>query len=234
MKNKKQIITWQTPAAILLLFLGIAGFLWALLPPSKDTVVLELQEIRVPLDDGTYAMLQQPYQMQVAAPKSAKLGKQFDYTFKLKLSEQPINITAQDVDIYDYYQVNIELRPDFLNTTINPPGSMTTAMLEGQEPAMIWKMDPIGNDAIEGVFWVYVAFVPLVDEVEPSSSALLARNVNIPVQTILGLTTRWVAIIATALTVAAIFLGIPQLPFFKGEGFQKQRAFKSEGLQKEK
>ncbi len=221
--NNKKTINCQLVFASLLLVLGIVGFFWVLLPPTKNSVFLDLQEIRVPIKDETYAMLQDPYQMEITAPKLAKFGQQFGFSFKLSQSSQPLNVTSQDVDIFDYYQINLQLRPDLENTTINPPGSMTTALLPGQEPAMVWKMDAASKEEISGTFWVYMEFVPLQDGLEKTSTALLARNISIPVKTVFGLNTRWITILATAVIVAAIFLGIPQLPFFKGEGAHERK-----------
>lgn len=222
MKNKSTY-PWQVFLALLLLTLGIAGFLWALVPPAQNTVVLDLQEIRVPVNGENYAMLQEPYQMQITAPKHARLGQQFGFSFKISQSNQPLNITSQDVNIFEYYQVNLQLRPAFENTTINPPGSMTTALLPGQEPAMVWKMEPIQKEDINGTFWVYLDFIPQQDGLEETSTALLARNISIPVQTVFGLDTRWITILSTALTVGSVFLGIPQLSYFKGESKHGQK-----------
>jgi hypothetical protein len=180
-------------------------------------VILDLQEIRVPLGDDSFAMLQQPYRMEINIPREAKAGQPFNFQFHLEQSDQPLNITYQDGNIFDYYQLNLSLRPDFQNAAINPSGTMTTALLPAQEPAMRWKMEPVGKEAIEGIFWVYLDFVPLQDDVPSTSTALLARNVSIPVTSFCGLNTRWMIIISTVLTIAAIFIGIPQIEFFKRE-----------------
>lgn len=216
-KNKGKTSNWQTLIAVLLFIVGIAGFLWVFLPPVPDAITLQLQEIRVPVGTETYALLQDSYQIVIENPKAAKAGKQFGYTFELQQSEIPINVTFQDVDLYKYYQLNLRLEPAFENTTINPPGSMITSLLPDQEPSMVWKMEPTGVDPIQGIFWVYLDFIPLEEGIEPSSTALLARKVEIPVQTILGLDTDTVTIISTMFTVAAIFFGLPQFTSFKGE-----------------
>lgn len=216
-KPKNAYIPWQIPLALLLLAIGIAGFLWALHPASTETVILDLQEIRMPLENGQYAMLQQAYQMQIEAPTQAKAGKLFNYSFQLLRSENALNVTLEDVDIFDTYQLNLTLQPDFNNTLINPPGSMTTALLPEQEPIMLWKMEPVGKATIDGIFWIYLDFVPLTDDLPASSTALLARNVEIPVQTIFGFSTNWIAVISAAMVISAIFLGLPQLPPFRKE-----------------
>lgn len=217
MKSKKKTLSWQTPVSIVLLVLGIAGFLWVFLPPANDTIILQMQEIRIPADDETYALLQDSYEMVIESPQTTKVGSQFGYSFELRKSDNPINVTFQDVDIYDYYQLNLSLEPMLENTTINPPGSVTTALLPGQKPAMIWKMEAIGKESITGIFWINIDFIPLNNEIEPSSTALLARKVDIPVQTVFGMATNTITFLATIFCVAAIFLGLPQLPFFQGE-----------------
>ena len=222
-KTKKKKTAWQAIAAILLFILGIAGFLWVLIPIEKEIVALELQEIRVPLSEDRHAMLEQAYQIQIETRTQAKAGQQIDYLFRLVKSEKTLTITEADSNIFDDYQINVELRPDFENTYMNPPGSMTTALLEGQTLNMSWKLEPDGTADIEGVFWVYFDFIPLKENLPESSTAILARSVNIPVQTLLSFSTRWVTIFSTAFVVAAIFFGVPQLPFFKGEQNDKPR-----------
>ncbi len=216
-RSKSGALPWQVPTAVLLLVLGAAGLLWALLPPTSDTVALQLQEIRIPLEDGKFAMLQESYQMVIQTPPAVKAGQQFAYSFQLLHSDQQLNITFQDMNIYDYYQINLTLEPDFEHTTINPPGTVTTALQPGQEPVMQWKMEPVDRQPITGIFWVRVDFIPLEPDLEAASTALLARQVSIPVEDIFGINTRGIILISTILTVAAIFLGLPQLPLFKGD-----------------
>ena len=223
MRSKKKAFSWQGLVALIFLPLGIIGFLWAFIPPTSETITLQLQEIRVPVGDETFALLQESYKIVIETPKTVKAGSQFGYTFELQQSDLPVNITDQDVDINEYYQLNLMLEPAFENTTINPPGSVATAILPGQEPAMIWKMEPTDKETITGIFWATVDFVPIKDGVEPSSTALLARKLNIPVQTILGMNTDTITIFATVFCVTAIFLGLPQLPFFKGESDVKRK-----------
>ncbi|MEE4194415.1 MAG: hypothetical protein V2J07_04380 [Anaerolineae bacterium] len=222
-RSKPGTFPWQVPTAIIFLVLGITGLLWGLLPPASETVILQLQEIRIPLEDGTFAMLQESYQMVIHTPPAVKAGQQFAYSFQLLHSDQPLNITFQDVNIFDYYQINLTLEPDFDQTTINPPGTVTTALQPGQEPVMQWKMEPVDRQPISGIFWVRVDFIPLEPDLEASSTALLARQVSIPVATIFGVSTRGIILISTILTVAAIFLGLPQLPLFKGDKDDRQR-----------
>jgi len=214
-KPRTKPFQWQVPITLFLLGCAVAGFLWVFLASPTETVTLDLQEVRVPLDEDQYALLQEPYQIKITSPRRVKAGKIFGYTFSLVPSIQPVNITAQDVNVYSFYQVNLILKPDFENVTINPPGSMTTALLPDQEPKMLWKMEAVGKEPVTGIFWAYLDFIPLEPESEAFSTAVLARREEIPVQSILGLNTNGVAILSTAFSIIAIFLGIPQLPVFR-------------------
>ena len=214
-KSRKPSFHWKGATALFLLGLGIVGFLWVFLPTPTETIQLDLQEIRVPLEEGQSALLQESYQIKITAPRLIKAGKIFGYSFALIPDNQIVNVTAQDVDIYTQYQVNLVLLPDFENAMINPPGSMTTALSSSQEPAMLWKMEATGSEPVTGIFWVYLDFIPLEPTVDSFSTAVLARSVDIPVQSMLGLNTNAVAILSTASLLIALFLGTPQLRFFR-------------------
>lgn len=208
----------QLAIAILLLGVGVAGLLWAFLPPAQEKIVLPLQEIRVPLSEGDqYALLTQAYDMVISFPTALRMGGKSSLTFSLEKSDAPINITTQDEEMYDHYLVTVELKPELTNAGLTPPGIMKTSLLEGQELSMEWMVQTETREDASGVFWVHFNFIT-DDESSPDyRTAVLARPFIIPTQTLLGLSTRWVAAISSVFLVISLFLGLPNLTVSKEE-----------------
>ncbi len=208
----------QLTIAILLLGVGIAGLLWAFLPPPQEKIVLPLQEIRVPLPDSDQnALLNQAYDIVINLPTALRMGGTSSLTFSLKKSDTPITISAMDVDMYDHYLVTVELKPEFSHANLTPPGVMKTSLLAGQELSMQWNLQTETREDTSGTFWVHFNFIT-DDETSPHyRTAVLARFVEIPTQTLIGLSTRWVAAVSSVFLVISLFLGLPNLAVSKEE-----------------
>jgi hypothetical protein len=202
----------QLAMAFLLLIVGVAGLLWAFLPPAQEEIVLPLQEIRVPLPDSDqYALLTQAYDIIISLPTVLRQGGKAAISFSLVKSDTPINISAQDDDMYNHFLVTVELKPEFSNANLTPPGLMKTSLLEGQELSMAWSLQTESREDTSGIFWVHFNFIT-DDESSPDyRTAVLARTVEIPTQTLMGLSTRWVASISSVFLVISFFLGLPNL-----------------------
>ncbi|MCD4754040.1 MAG: hypothetical protein K8R40_13300 [Anaerolineaceae bacterium] len=203
----------QSVLAILFLILGIGGLLWSFLPPSQDTIALPLQEVRLKID-GTdnYATLMTPYMMYITLPNSLKFGGDASFSFSLNNNpDTPLLLNQSDVNLYDHFNIFIELRPDFENMYIEPAGTMSTPFIEGQDISMTWKISNRTRQNQEGVFWVYFSFYPIDLEQETQRTAILAKQINIETQSIIGLNTNWTAVLSASILTASLFLGWPGL-----------------------
>lgn len=208
----------QLAIAFVLLAAGVAGLLWAFLPPAQEEIVLPLQEIRVPLPDSDqFALLTQAYDIVISLPTVLRQGGKADISFSLVKSDTPINISAQDDGMYNHFLVTVELKPELTNANLTPPGLMKTSLLEGQELSMEWSLQTESREDTGGTFWVHFNFIT-DDESSPDyRTAVLARTVEIPTQTLMGLSTRWVAAISSVFLVISFFLGLPNLTVHKEE-----------------
>jgi len=142
----KSTIQKFLPAIALLLFaLGITGIVWSFAPPRYETITLPLQEIEITIpsssqDTEDYAALLTPYEMTLRIPRRLKTGGEtkLSYTFSPSPNTSP---SVQAIEnLYLYYNMVIELRPEFTTLQITPPGSMSTAVVEGGNITMQWKL----------------------------------------------------------------------------------------------
>ena len=203
----------QSVLAILFLILGIGGLLWSFLPPSQNTIALPLQQVRLKID-GTdnYATLMAPYMMYITLPNSLKFGGDASFSFSLNHNPDTLVLLNQsDGNLYDHFNVIVELRPDFENMYIEPAGTMSTPLIEEQDISMTWKISNQTRHNQEGVFWVYFTFYPIESEQETQRTAILAKKITIETNSIIGLDTNWTAILSAAILTASIFLGWPGL-----------------------
>lgn len=203
----------KSAIAILFLFLGIGGLLWSFLPPSQSTIALPLQEVRLAIDEtDNYAALMTPYMMHITLPNSLKFGGDASLSFSLNHNPDiPLLLNQSDVNVYDHFNVIVELRPDFDNLYLEPAGTMSTPFIEGQDISMTWKISNQTRQNQEGVLWVYLSFYSTNSEQEIQRTAILAKQINIKTKSIIGLNTNWTAILSAALLTASIFLGWPDL-----------------------
>lgn len=208
----------QLAIAFLLLVVGVAGLLWSFLPPAQEKIVLPLQEIRVPLPDSDqFALLTQAYDMVIRFPTALRMGGKASLTFTLEKSDTPINMTAQDDGMYNHFLVTVELKPDLVNVDLTPAGIMKTSLLEGQELSMKWSVQTETREDTSGIFWVHFNFITDDESTPDYRTAVLARSLEIPTQTLLGLSTRWVGAVSSVFLVVSLFLGLPNLSASKEE-----------------
>lgn len=201
----------QSILAILFLTLGIGGLLWSFLPPSQDIIALPLQEVRLKIDDtDNYAVIMTPYMMYITLPNSLKFGGDASLSFSLNhSSDTPLLLNQTDVNLYDYFNVVVELRPDFEHLYVEPAGTMSTPFIEGQDISLTWNISNKTRQNQEGVLWVYLSFYPIDSGQEVNRTAILAKQINIETKSIIGLDTSWTAVLSAAILTASIFLGWP-------------------------
>jgi hypothetical protein len=208
----------QLAIAFVLLAAGVAGLLWAFLPPPQEEIVLQLQEIRVPLPDSDqFALLNQAYDIVISLPTVLRQGGKAAISFSLIKSDTPINVSTQDDGMYNHFLVTVELKPELANADLTPAGVMKTSLLEGQEVSMQWSVQTESREDTSGIFWVHFNFITDDESTPDYRTAVLARSVEIPTQTLMGLSTRWVAAASSVFLVMALFLGLPNLAVSKEE-----------------
>ena len=198
--------------AFTLLIGSISGLLWGLLPPAQEIITIPMQEVRLSFDQSErYATLMTPYDIQLGLPKTIKFGGKAPLSFTLNPTEDPFYPTATDVDLYEHFNVVIELRPEFNNLDIDPAGSMRTTVIDGQPVSTTWSLSGGSNENHTGIFWVYLTFYPLDSEQESQRTAILAKEIQFETQTFLGLNTDLTTILSAAGLTAAFLLGWPQV-----------------------
>lgn len=216
----KSTIQKSLPVIALLLFtLGITGIVWSFTPPRYETITLPLQEIEITVpssskDTENYAALLTPYEMTLKLPRRLKTGNETKISFSFSPSPNMAASTQANENLYLYYNMVIELRPEFDTLQITPPGSMSTAVLEGSNTAMQWTLITETSMVNEGLFWVYLNFYPLDSSMEIQRTAVLAKPITLISESPFGLSTRWVAVVSSVFLTLSFFFGWPTIGNF--------------------
>jgi hypothetical protein len=198
--------------AFVLLIFGVSGLLWSFLPAKTETTESILQIVRVPLSsaDGTQnGVLMTPYTVVIESPTQLKQGGEADLRFSLVPTDIVVPLTATDNNIYETHNVMIELRPELGEITLDPIGSVSTAILEGQEISMIWQILSTQTGESEGTLWGYLEFYPLDGTEEVQRTAFIIKPLSFTTNHFIGLNTRWTAVLSAASLTAGVIIAIP-------------------------
>ena len=208
--------------ALALFIFSITGLLWSVLPPTQETIAIPMQEVRLDFDESDQsAILMTPYLIQISLPTALKRGGKANLAFALNRTEETLFLTKNDVNLYDHFNVLIELRPDFPNLNIDPLGSLSTALIEEQDISNSWTLSTALTERQAGTFWVYLTFYPLDEAQETQHTAILAKQFSFEIKSFLGLSTNTTAIVSAAGLTASFLLGWPNLSALINQKFTK-------------
>ncbi|NSW53507.1 MAG: hypothetical protein HPY85_13465 [Anaerolineae bacterium] len=210
MKQRRKTIRIVLTLALALF--GLGGLLWSFLPPKAGTTETMLQLVRVPLEDATMdginGVLMTPYRIVVESPLILKKGGRSDLRFSLRKEESALQLPVNDQDIYLTHNVMVELRPELSPIEVTPPGSVSTALLPGQEVGMTWTLRSTQSQGVDGSLWCYLIFYPLDDQATIQQTAFMIKPLSYITTTFFGLDTRWAAVIAAASLTGSLLLAI--------------------------
>jgi hypothetical protein len=125
------------------------------------------------------------YSLTLELPKRIKLGSVEH--LQLRLSPNTSN-SNKHADIFSRFSLALESRLDLTGGTSTPLGLITAPITSGQTLVFVWNVKAGSADDLSGTIWIYLSVLPL-EKGAGEELALYALPVEIPVTTILGLST---------------------------------------------
>lgn len=118
-------------------------------------------------------------------PKRIKLGTVEH--LQLRLSPNKLD-TNQDVDIFSRYSLALESRLDLIGGVSTPQGLISAPITSGRTLVFVWNVQAESANDLTGTIWLYLSVMHL-GKGAGEELALYALPIEIPLITILGLST---------------------------------------------
>ncbi len=125
------------------------------------------------------------YALILELPKRIKLGTVEH--LQLRLSPKTIDPSPEG-DIFSRYSLALESRLDLIGGTSTPLGLISAPITSGKTLVFVWNVQAGSVEDLSGTIWLYLSVMHLEKGVG-EELALYALPVDIPVTTILGLST---------------------------------------------
>jgi hypothetical protein len=152
-----------------------------------------------------------PYTITIKAPVRLKSAGKAVIEFELSPADFPLPLTTNDQDIYQTHNVMLELRPEFSTINLTPSGTLSTALLAGEEIKARWEIQTIQLGNSEGSLWCYLVFYPLDTNQSIERTAFIIKPLTFRTSSFFGLSTRWAAVASAAAITAGLFIGLPMV-----------------------
>jgi hypothetical protein len=125
------------------------------------------------------------YTLMVELPKRIKLGTVEH--LQLRLSPNTLD-TNHDADIFSRFSLALESRLDLIGGVSTPQGLISAPAISGKTLVFVWNVHAESANDLTGTIWLYLSLMPL-ETGAGEELALYALPIEIPVTTILGLST---------------------------------------------
>jgi len=143
-------------------------------------------------------------------PRSVRIGD--SGVVRLDFSLDPVMHQSignpQLVDVYDLYNVLVDVRLEMPGAVVAPPGLFSQPLRPGQNITFNWRIYPNDVGQVSGTLWVYLRFVPR-DMGEQEQVLIAVKQFKVESFALFGLGVGVVRVIGGIGFVLSIILSLP-------------------------
>lgn len=168
--------------AVIFAALSVTLLTWGLVAPQRVTRQQVILPKQMQLPNG--AAVPETRLLTLHYPATIRLGEAD--RLRLNIAVQPDSILGGNFNTYETYQIFVETRLEMSGMNIQPTGTVSEPLRQGQSANFFWSVHPREAGRFEGTVWLYLRFVPRGGGAE-IRQPISAQTIQIEVSTLFGL-----------------------------------------------